>query len=209
LYAIKKDFKKAFELIKIAVELEDLQAIHLIGNFYYRGIGCEKNEKLAFKYFLISSETNPSSLKQIALFYENGIGVEKNYLKSIESYLKYYQYNSDESLLIKIGELYYHMKDFKNSFNYFYKSAENDNPLGLAYVGTFYYEGFGVERNIEIAIKYLEKSKKKNNFDAIYLLYNIYLNEGNQEKSCENLKLIFDYVSDKEKSLYNNYCLFK
>ena len=50
---------------------------------YYKGIGIEKNYKLAFKFYKISAKRgNHLALYSLGNMYFNGIGVEKNIKKS-------------------------------------------------------------------------------------------------------------------------------
>ena len=93
IYEEQKDYKKAFENYIIAADHGESWAQNKVGDFYRKGIVKNKDLKLAFKYYNLSTESPRFTLCRWSkynlakFFYENGnleIGVDKDISKAIE-----------------------------------------------------------------------------------------------------------------------------
>jgi len=51
---------------------------------------------------------------------------------------------------------------------YYMQSAEQNDIVGLHWIGVFFHEGFGVAKNIPKAIEFLERAAAKGNGQSIY-----------------------------------------
>lgn len=55
-----------------------------------------------------------------------------------------------------------------NACKYYMISADEGDVIGMHWVGVFYHEGYGVGKNIEKAINYLEKAAAAGNGQSLY-----------------------------------------
>jgi TPR repeat protein len=76
---VKKDFHKAFDLVKRATEIKLPSACFDLAVCYETGQGVEKNEKEAFKYYLLAAlEGEKQSIYEVGRCYYYGIGIDEN-----------------------------------------------------------------------------------------------------------------------------------
>jgi len=180
---VPQDFEKAFKWQKRLVEIHPTSgAIESLANYYFDGLGVQKNVPKAYElYFKAIEIEDPSAIDYIPLF----------------------------SSYIKLGDYYFHVdKDYKKAM-YWYKKALAITNFSKAnhMVGRMYYSGLGVEQDYLEAINYFSKSPKydesKNMIGVMYALgqgfdqnnekaYKIFYQLCNEGKgfqlSCEHLK---------------------
>lgn len=148
-------------------------ARYALGNLYFEGKGVEQNYAKAFGLFQ-SVKDNPFANLKCAEMYENGYGIAP----STE--------NAE--------------KHEKRAYELF-RQAEDRQPDDLMEyrIGQMLYMGKGVEQNTEEAIQWLEKSAKKQNMDAEYLVCKIYIQEHMEEKIPDAIRRMEEII---EKSNY-------
>lgn len=107
-----KNFNKYLEAAKNG----NTHAQYIVANCYAKGLGVEKNDEEAFKWYLKASPDRWHALLQVAIAYEKGIGVEKN----LQEAFKYYLATGDE---LKLGEFYLYgkavEKNLEKAMDYF------------------------------------------------------------------------------------------
>jgi len=134
----------------------DSDASYKIGVVYLEGKLILKNIRKGVDYITKSANQNNIYAKyKLGELYKNGIGLEKNSLKS------------------------------KILFEEVYSSAlekENFDRNIQCLLGNIYYEGNGVEKNIQKAIEYYKKSADVGNPEASYYLSKVY---SSQKKNTE------------------------
>jgi len=62
---------------------------------------------------------------------------------------------------------------FAEALPIFTKLAREGNDVAMYYLGVMYYEGWGVEKSEEEAIKWWKRANRRNNLDAKYMLQTI------------------------------------
>src|SRR5688572_27015912 len=76
---VKKDMKKAIELLNMAVTDNIPAALFDLAICYEEGLGVEKNEQVAFELYLKAAlEGDKESIHSIGRCYYHGIGVPRN-----------------------------------------------------------------------------------------------------------------------------------
>ncbi|MBS5327411.1 MAG: SEL1-like repeat protein [Lachnospiraceae bacterium] len=148
-------------------------ARYALGNLYFEGKGVEQDYAKAFGLFQ-SVEDNPFANLKCAEMYENGYGIAPSTEKA--------------------------EKHEKRAYELF-RQAEDRQPDDLMEyrIGQMLYMGKGVEQNTEEAIQWLEKSAKKQNMDAEYLVCKIYIQEHMEEKTPDAIRRMEEII---EKSNY-------
>ncbi|CAF4285342.1 unnamed protein product, partial [Didymodactylos carnosus] len=101
-----------------------------------------------------------------------------------------------------LGKLYSEKNDYIKqnnitALNYFQKSAEKNNPMGQAGVGTMYYHGAGVEKNFEKALKYFQLSSDQGYAEGQLMLGIMYYNG---EGVKRDYKMAVKYFSSASQS---------
>lgn len=146
----EQDYGEAFRYF---TQSDNQYAMYSLGTMYQRGLYVEQNNRTAFAYFeKAAQKVNPFAAYQVGKYYEEGIGVEQNNERSD----KYYKIAFDE-------------------FHVMIKKQEDDHLLYR--LGEMAYHGKGVEKNVPLAMQYLEKAVSFENQNAKYLLAKIYLEE--------------------------------
>jgi TPR repeat protein len=60
------------------------------------------------------------------------------------------------------------LRNKDNAAKYYMISADQEDVIGMHWIGVFYHEGYGVAKNIEKAIQYLEKAAAAGNGQSLY-----------------------------------------
>ncbi|RIB03045.1 hypothetical protein C2G38_1990496, partial [Gigaspora rosea] len=119
------------------------------------GIGVEKDEKKAFRYYMKAAELGkPVAMQDVSLCYYYGIGVEINYQKSFE-YCKRSADLGNADGMNSVGRSYEFGfgvdQDYNKAFEYYKKSA-SIGYIGAMYgVARCYRNGIDTKRNIQNA----------------------------------------------------------
>lgn len=161
---VGKDYEKAFLMIKEAVSLGNKIAYYDLGNMYYDGTGTVQDYGEAMLCYKQSS--NPYAKYKLGKMYKQGIGTKQN---------------------VKEAEIC-----FKEAYDLFLK-CEKEKTIddNMQYrMGYMLYNGIGVEKDIEKAIKYLKASASKGNIYGQVLLAEIYYEIGDMEKVNLALKML-------------------
>ena len=77
---------------------------------------------------------------------------------------------------------------------YYMMSAEQQDIIGIHWMGVFYHEGFGVAKNIEKAIQYLSRSAATGNGQSHYQLYLIHSGKDEQDLTYKNVEAAYTYL---------------
>ena len=81
-----------------------------------------------------------------------------------------------------VGMYYSNNQDYKNGHKWFEKGAEMGCASSMNNLGFLYYQGLGVKKNLDVALKWLLKSAELGHVNAMQLYAGIYLSEGYPEK---------------------------
>lgn len=148
---------EALRLWKLCAGQEPQAKIE-IGKMYYEGDGVEQNYEEAVKWF-------GSSKYWMGKCYLHGYGVEQNIAKTIELWESVAE--GSYSMCLELAHLYsegiYMESNYQKAAYWWSQAASDDNgnptngvPEALYELGCYYYEGKGVEKDLQMAVKYFK-----------------------------------------------------
>jgi len=149
-FGTEQDYAEAAGWFELAASRNHKYAQYSLAGLYYRGQGVEQNYETAFRlYDKAAAQRVPYANYELAKMYRDGIGTEKN---------------ADEAEL-----------NFEEAFYGFERLEEQSHDDKLQYrLGQMLYTGTGTEKDIPLAIEYLEKAARLGNVHAQYFLGRIY-----------------------------------
>lgn len=157
-----------YTLVERAMEEGNIEAIGILGVFYFNGINGApvdyQKAKLLFEFCYQKLEDNNVSYF-LGTIYENGLGTEPNFQKAIKFYRIYSEICGNPMGYASIGMMYVKgeivEKNDDIATTYFIKSDKMGGcPLSDTFVGLFYAAGLnGYEKNINKAVFHYERSK--------------------------------------------------
>jgi TPR repeat protein len=158
---VKKDDRKAFELVKKGTKLEakskeDSACFVTVGYFYEAGIGTKQNFKKAFKYYMKAVKKGSSlgmyNAALCLLYRSNKKNIRKNARKGIE-------------LLVEATK-----KNYADAF---------------AELATIYREGKFVTKDLDMSDYWLTEAMKKKSWKALLIYADICLSGENPDKKID------------------------
>ena len=164
---MKKDERKAFELVKKGTKLEakskeDSACFVTVGYFYEAGIGTKQNFKKAFKYYMKAVKKGSSlgmyNSALCLLYRSNKKNIRKNARKGIE-------------LLVEATKMNY--------------------ADAFAELSTIYREGKFVTKDLDMSDYWLTEAMKKKSWKALLIYADICLREKTQIKRLISKMLLF------------------
>ncbi len=135
-YGVPKDPKKGIAYLRLGVRKNDSAAANNLGLAYYQGNGVTRNYRLAFHYYKLAER----------LDYKDEVPI----------------YNQGICLLLGRGT----KADYVAAVEKFRRSAESHYASALAYLGFCYRFGYGVELNIQEALKWYKQAAKRGHKSA-------------------------------------------
>ncbi|GBC07809.1 hypothetical protein RclHR1_07700002 [Rhizophagus clarus] len=193
LYEKEKKFNKAIYWYNEAAENEI--ALYNLGRCYEYGMGVDKNDKLAFKYYQKSAEQGHIDGKfRLGNCFDKGIGTDINKKRAFELYKEVAGEGNNFAQNI-LGYFYEKgegtKKDVKEAIFWYRKAADNGNEISLYNLGICYEDGIGVKKDEVEAFKFFKKSQERGYQNAQHKVAH-YLNKG-----------IELYENDKDYELIN------
>ena len=165
-YAFCGDFEEADNWLTKAAEKGVAAAQDYLGQkFEFGGIlsldyskqKCEKDEKEAVKWYMKAAEQNylPAQF-HLARCYEKGKGIEE----SDEDAVKWYRKTAEQPWNFLTYDGFYYLDRSHAPFN------TNDTKAEAAYkLGQYYEKGWGVEKNLNEAVKWYKKALSYNKYN--------------------------------------------
>lgn len=187
-----KDNFKAYYWIERAAENGYEDAYYIVGKSYLEGICYDMNYEKAFKYLTKGYEAcDLNCIESLADMYLKGLYVEEDRKKALELYSISIDYGSFQ-LYFKVGKIY-EEENLVQQAIYFYEQGHELGDLRCTQrLGVIYYNGEGVSRDLNKAIKYMEVAAKNNAPHAMYVLGVAYLRLNKfKEKTEEIAKELF------------------
>lgn len=197
---VEVDDKKAFESFQMAADRESVDGIYWLASCYMNGLGCEPNSDLALMYFQLAAEKGyVDAIKALASYYTDYDKSHFDYDKGVE-YLTQAANLGDASAQRKLGDHFMRLAEAaskaectedkyftlkKNAFENFMLSAKQQNPSAQFDVACCYYNGYGVNEDIEESFKYYSMAATLGHASAIFQLGNMYLHGIGVEKSLD------------------------
>ncbi|RGB31016.1 hypothetical protein C1646_764573 [Rhizophagus diaphanus] len=190
-----KDPKDAFYWYQKSAENGNKLAQFYLGKCYENGNGTGKDDFKAFECYDIAAK-NGNKFAQFILgyFYYNGIGTQIDKEKAIVWYEKSAMQNHCDAQLC-LGLLYKREEeDLKEALYWIGKAAENGNKFAQFNLGYYYEKGEGIQKDINKAFEWYEKSAMKRYSGAQSSLGKLYKIEKN------DLKKIFYWIEKAAKN---------
>ena len=180
---VKKDSLESFKCFFKSAKLGDSDAMNEIGWCYIEGNGIEKNEGEAFYWFLKGAELdNREAMYGTAYCYIQGHGVNQDSTLAIK-WLEKSAKLGYKTAQRQLGHIYENKGEYKKSFSYFEKAANQNDITALYNLGCFYAEGIGVKPDTIKAIQLWEKAANLGHVDAMHNLAVSYENGLGVEKN--------------------------
>lgn len=145
----KKDSLKSIEYLKPCLEKGDAKAQLLMGRLY-NAKADEANYKKAFELFKKSAKQgNAIAMADLGVLYKYGRGCNLNFNKARKWFKKSAELGNDKASY-SLGYLY--LKGFGNIDQDYTKAVKwfekSEFPMAKYWLGTCYYYGYGVEKNL-------------------------------------------------------------
>ncbi len=202
-YGVPKDMEKAVELWKKAADAGSPAAQYYMAFMFRNGIGVEKDPGISLMYALSSMEYEfPRAYRNIAFLYEYGEFVDKD-LEKAKEYFKKAIDLGDHLSLCYLGGIYKFDEGNNDESVKCYKQAveyanEGKIKSGIPYfrMGQSYLFGTGVEKDLELSVKYYLQAAERNHKKAkSYVVSNI-RNLEDDEKKLSYLLQASEYNCD-------------
>ena len=149
-----ENIQKAVKYWGLAAHWGDAESAFNLANIYLsRGSGSSVNIKRAFELLDFAAEggMERACLKLADLLYDGDI-IPADYRRAEQLYLKIagnYASELHDQALYHLGLLYTHkLKDYEEAFFVWTALADNGNSEAQFALGSFYYDGLGVERDM-------------------------------------------------------------
>lgn len=188
---VEKDEAKAVSLLRSAADKGSVPAKANLG-----ALMIDTDPETAFTYLKdAADEQDPSAMCNLGLMYESGLATDKN-VKIAESY---YRQATD----LGYAPAYYHLAmlavdgyiDLKEADPVGLLAEAGENGCGDAFftLGVMYYDGKGVDQNMEIAANYFRAGSEAGNPDCMYNLATMIIDGYTSEEYPDELTdLIMD-----------------
>ena len=175
---LNKDYKKALEHYRQAIEQGSLGAMNSIGYMYGTGTGVTKNNTKAVEWFRKAAEQNHAvSQRNLGSMYGNGWGVAKDNKVAFEWYLKAAK-QGDAQAQRSLGIRYANGKGIalnnKAAVQWYIKAAKQGDAIAQSNLGNMYFKGTGAARDYQKAAQWYQKSANQGHATAQYNLGVIY-----------------------------------
>ncbi|MDR0309878.1 MAG: sel1 repeat family protein [Candidatus Methanoplasma sp.] len=172
---VGRDYAKAAELFRKSARQGNSEARNSLAFMYQEGLGVEKDGGKAFKlYKNAASAGNINAQYQTGAYYEGGISVKADMKKAAEWYGKAAE-SGDTFAMERLGIIYNHgsselPSDPEMSFKWFLDAALGGMLGAMCYVGLYYMDGFGTEKDEEEGMKWLRLASSSGSKEADELL---------------------------------------
>ena len=148
----------------MSAEQEDFEAWSLLGLLYFYGRGVDKNAEEAISWYRKAAiQGDPQAQYKLIECYLYGRGTVKNTEEAKKWFEAYHDECEDPYDKYWIG---FPWDDERSAVKWFSKLAEQGNSEAQYHLGLCYLLGYGVDKNVEEAVKWLEKAAKDELTDA-------------------------------------------
>ena len=175
-----KDVASAYNYYKIGADLGDRDAMSALADCYQygRGTAYDIDKGLSIRKALAEDETDGQEAMLIGSYYCHGADLYYSYINR-----KF----PDKSLL-----------DPVEGMKWFRKSAQQNNPDAMNYIGELYKDGKGVAMNKQEAVKWFRKAADLGNGVAMWNLGRCYEKGEGVEKNIDQAVYWYKKSADKD-----------
>ena len=165
----------------------DRTAQCLLGMCYDRGLGLEKSDAEAVKWYRKSAEQgNATAQFNLGWMYQKGRGVEQSNVEAVKWFRKSAE-QGNATAQFNLGWMYENGRGVEKSnteaVKWYRKSAEQGNARSQCNLGEMYVNGRGVEKSNTEAVKWYRKSAEQGDASAQVSLGLMYENGRGVEQS--------------------------
>ena len=181
------NYGKAIDCYLKGDSLNEPNCQYALGQLIERGVMNNQSKKVALEYYKKAADQNCAIAKtRLGYFYENGIEVNKDVEKAIKLY---YEASEDQEPIAKnfIGLFFFKNGNHRLAYDFFKQSADVGVARALNNLGICYEYGYGVEKNIEMAMKCYIESAEKGYSHGMVNIGKAYLKNGTNSKSTDNI----------------------
>lgn len=201
----EENLVKAYYWIEKAADNDYEDAYYIVGKSYLEGVVYNQNLERAYYYLNkgVLSE-DPNCMEALALMYKEGLFVKKDEVKALELLNNAIDLG-DDSLYYKVAKIYEEQGATKLAIQTYEEGHKVDQIKCTQRLGIIYYNGEGVSRDIDKAIKYMEIAARQKAPHAMYMLAIAYLrinkfgektNDKVKELLLESFKLGSPYAAE-------------
>ncbi len=147
------------------------------------------DEKAELNWYLheLNTTKNHYYMSNVAYRYELGRGTKKDYSQAIYWYKKASQHKS-KTAAVSLGKIYSRggyglARDYKKSASWYHQAAKNNELIAFERLGSFYFYGLGVNKDITKAKAWFTRAIEKYDTQAMVLLGLIYESENKKDKA--------------------------
>lgn len=175
---IKQDYKVAYDILKMIkdkrfeeLSIKSKNALEgMLADMYFYGRYFEVDKKKAYDEYrkIVEKYDDVISLKKLVEGLFRGNGIEKD----VDEAVKYANKGlalGNNFFAYYIGKYEYDNKNYQEAKKYFEIALDEKYDDSYFYLGTMYYEGYGVEKDLEKANAYFLKIEKDMLKSSIYL----------------------------------------
>jgi len=186
-YYIENYIKKSLELFEKCAEFNDGECSYILYENYFNGVqDIKKDTQKAVEFLKKSAELKyVDALEVLGEYYFTGKYVEKNYNKAVELLKESIDLGNFDAYDV-LGKILfdknYEKYNISDALSYFKKATTS--KYAMKTLGSVYYYGNGVEKNIDEAEKWLQKGIELRDTDeSAFLLGEIYFNKKDYVKA--------------------------
>lgn len=160
----------AYYWVEKAAENDYEDAYYVVGRSYLEGLFVEVNYKKAFHYLskgYLALDTN--CIESLAEMYLKGLNVKKDVYAALELYNRALEFG-DRSIYFKVGKVYEDEGLINQAVSIYNQGHKDGNLKCTQRLGIMYYNGEGVEKDLEKSMEYMEIAAAKKESHAMYVL---------------------------------------
>ena len=174
IFYYQKKYKQFVNWHKTAAEQGNIYSGRRLAEAYEKGVGTAKDLSESFNWYLKSARAGDSvSQRKIGDFYREGVVIPRDDGEALQWYKKAAE-RGDALANYWIGCHYEERGDYQTAFLYYKVSADDNCAPAQFSVYQLYYNGLGVNQDLNKALGYLERSARNGTFRAQYALGMIY-----------------------------------
>ena len=162
----KEDLKESFFWYEKAALQGVIAAQNNLGKMYGLGIGVKADKQKSLYWFTQAANSNdPIAQANLAVMYLKGDIVNVDIDLAVKLFKKAGE-NGNLASMLQLGEMYGNgnviSQDYKEALYWYEKALKmHNNTTALFHVGLYYFNGYGVAKDEEKGLKYLEEAKSK------------------------------------------------
>ena len=166
-----QDYAKSMEWYEKAADAGNADAMNMIGQYYYYGLGVEQDYAKAMECFEKAADAgNTTAMSNIGDLYNAGYGVEQDYVKAMEWHEKAADAGEAYSMNA-VGWYYKHgygvEQDYAKAMEWYEKAADVGIAYAMNMIGLYYHAGYGVEQDYAKAMEWYKKAADAGNTTAM------------------------------------------